>query len=62
MKRVVRVGLFDVVKKELIHNSCYVVAEWKQQNEDIWNFLPPSKSESLNPILFRSTQKDDLNR
>ena len=62
VKRVVRVGLFDVVKKELIHNSAYIVAEWKQTNEDIWSFQPSSKTDSLNPILFRSTQKDDLNR
>ena len=62
VKRVVRVGLFDDVKKELIHNSAFVVAEWNPNNEDIWTFQPASRNESLNPILFRSTPKDDLNR
>ena len=28
VKRVIRIGLFDKVKRELVHNSAQVVAEW----------------------------------
>lgn len=38
VKRVVRMGLYDTVKQELIFNSAQVVAEWTQSNEDVWTF------------------------
>lgn len=62
VKRIVRVGLFDVNNRELIFNCAHVIADWNQANEDVWQFMPASKAESLNPLLFRTTAIDDLNR
>ena len=59
VKRVVRVGLFDTVKRDLIYNSAHVVALYNKKQEDIWNFQKTEPA-SLNPILFRTAQ--DLNR
>lgn len=38
VKRVIRVGLFDSIKRELIFNTAQVVATWNQTNEDVWTF------------------------
>jgi hypothetical protein len=35
-----------------------VEANWQASSEDKWTF--PKLATSLNPILFRSTKKDDL--
>lgn len=59
VKRCVRVGLFDKVKQDFIYNSSAVVATWSAKQEDIWTFKDVN---SLNPLLFRSTQEDDLNK
>ena len=60
LKRVVRVGLYDTVKEDLIFNSTYVLATWTPKQSDVWSFSKDATS--LNPLLFRSTQADDLNR
>jgi hypothetical protein len=60
LKRVVRVGLYDTVKEDLIYNSTYVLATWTPKQSDVWSFSKDAAS--LNPLLFRSTQADDLNR
>jgi len=31
MKRVVRVALYDTVKKDLIYNTSHVVAQWTEK-------------------------------
>lgn len=36
------------------------MAEWNPANEDVWEFN--QKAESLNPVYFRTTATDDLNR
>lgn len=59
MKRCVRVALFDKVKQDFIYNSSHVIAEWSAKQTDIWSF---KDTNSLNPLLFRSTEEDDLNR
>lgn len=60
-KRVIRVGLFDNVKQDLIYNSAQVVASWTSNQEDIWTFNH-KETNSLNPVMFRTTESDDLNR
>lgn len=62
VKRVVRVGLFDNVKQDLIFNSAQIVASWNQGSEDIWEFNNGPSASNLNPIIFRTTQIDDLNK
>jgi hypothetical protein len=61
VKRVVRIGLYDKANHDLIANSCQVLAEWTPANEDVWTFSSTAPG-SLNPVLFRTTQKEDLNR
>ena len=57
-KRAVRIGIFDTKRKEYFANAVQVEARWEQKAEDKWLF---SKTvSSLNPVLFRSTKKDDL--
>jgi hypothetical protein len=48
------------VKEDLIYNSTYVLATWTPKQSDVWSFSKDAAS--LNPLLFRSTQADDLNR
>lgn len=57
-KRAVRIGIFDSSKKEYFANACQVEARWEQNAEDKWLFSKTNVS--LNPVLFRSTKKDDL--
>jgi len=58
VKRAVRIGIFDSKKKDFIANAIQVEANWQASSEDKWIF---SKTPvSLNPVLFRSTKKDDL--
>jgi len=45
----------------MIFNSVQVVAEWTAKQEDIWT-INNTVSSSLNPILFRTTLNDDLNK
>lgn len=61
MKRVIRVGLYDTMKQDLVYNSTFVVATWTPKQQDIWSFNNKATS-SLNPLLFRTCQSDDLNR
>jgi hypothetical protein len=42
-----------------LFNTAHVVAKWAANAEDCWSF--PEK-ESLNPVLFRSTELDSLNK
>lgn len=55
MKRVIRVGLYDTMKQDLVYNSTHVVATWSSKQEDIWTFNKTDAA-SLNPLLFRTTQ------
>ena len=55
VKRAVRIGIFDVKKKEFFANAVQVEATWQENAEDKWIF-----PKLLNPVLFRSTQKDNL--
>lgn len=58
VKRALRIGIFNATKKEYIANAVQVEARWESSAEDKWLF---NKSNiSLNPLLFRSTKKDDL--
>ena len=58
VKRAVRIGIFDSKKKTYISNAVQIEAKWEQKAEDKWNFT--KSNTSLNPVLFRSTRKDDL--
>lgn len=60
MKRAVRVGLYDTVKKEYLANAVQVNALYSgSEAEDIWQF-PNPRDFGLNPLLFRSSNKDDI--
>ena len=56
--RAVRIGIFDSVKKEYFANAVQVEAKLQPNTEDKWVFT--KSNVSLNPVLFRSTRKDDL--
>ena len=56
--RAVRIGIFDSVKKEYYANAVQVEAKLQPNTEDKWVFT--KSTTSLNPVLFRSTRKDDL--
>lgn len=58
VKRAVRIGIFNSETKDYIANAVQVEANWAASAEDKWTF---SKEKfSLNPVLFRSTKKDNL--
>lgn len=57
-KRAVRIGIFDTKRKEYFANAVQVEASWAANAEDKWIFSKTNVS--LNPVLFRSTKKDDL--
>ena len=61
VKREVRIGLYEKVKQELIFNCAHVVAH-ADKKPDSWNFKAASESVNLNPVVFRTTTQDDLNR
>ena len=50
--------MFDSKKSDFIANAVQVEATWQASAEDKWIF--PKTNVSLNPVLFRSTKKDDL--
>ena len=54
VKREVRVGLFDQVKKDLIFNCAHVVAHPSNKKETDWNFKTAAAAD-LNPLVFRTT-------
>jgi hypothetical protein len=56
VKRVIRMGLYDTVKQDLVYNSAHVVATWTSKQEDIWTVAKDS------PLLFRCTIEEDLNK
>ena len=56
--RAVRIGIFDAIKKEYFANAVQVEAKLQANTEDKWVFT--KSNISLNPVLFRSTRKDDL--
>ena len=58
VKRAVRIGVFDLQKKEYLANAVQVEAKLLEKTEDKWVFAKTNIS--LNPVLFRSNQKDDL--
>ena len=58
-KRAIRIGIFDTVKKEYIANAIQVEANWQASAADKWQFVK-NNTNSLNPALFRTTQKDNL--
>ena len=57
-KRAVRIGIFDTKKREYFANAVQVEARKADNAEDKWLFT--KSNVSLNPVLFRSTKKDDL--
>lgn len=57
VKRAIRIGIFDKKNKVYIANAVQCEARWENNAEDKWLF----DKKALNPILFRSTKKDDLN-
>lgn len=60
VKRAIRVGLYDIMKKEFIANSAQVNVLYSGETaEDIWQFST-LKENGLNPILFKSASKDEL--
>ena len=58
-KRAVRIGIFDKTKREYVANAVQVEADWAENARDKWIFKKTNTS--LNPVLFRSTKRDDLN-
>lgn len=58
VKRAVRIGVFDLQKKEYLANAVQVEAKLLEKTEDKWVFAKTNVS--LNPVLFRSNKKDDL--
>ena len=53
-----RIGIFDTKKREYFANAVQVEARKADNAEDKWLFT--KSNVSLNPVLFRSTKKDDL--
>ena len=58
MKRAVRIGIFDSKRKQYFANAVQIPATWSQKAEDKWEFSVGKNT--LNPVLFRSTAKDNL--
>ena len=58
VKRAVRIGLFNHATKDYFANAVQVEASWAPNVEDKWTFRRDAKS--LNPVLFRSTESDNL--
>lgn len=56
--RAVRIGIFDSARREYLANAVQIEAKLQANTEDKWVFA--KSSSSLNPVLFRSTRKDDL--
>ena len=54
--RVIRVGIFDETKKDFLFNTAHVKATWVSGAEDKWTF---PDLDSLNPLLFRTTEQDE---
>lgn len=59
VKRAVRIGLYDTVKKDFIINAVQVNAQYKEEDEDIWSFNA-QKEHGTNPVLFRTSDKDEV--
>jgi hypothetical protein len=55
----VRIGLYDTVKKDFIYNSAQVNAIYNQVDEDIWKFNA-WKDNGTNPVLFKTAQRDEI--
>jgi len=58
VKRAVRIGIFNAAKKDYLANAVQVEARWEASAEDKWLFNKTNVS--LNPVLFRSTRKDNI--
>jgi hypothetical protein len=59
VKRAVRIGLFDTVKKQLVMNSVQVNALYNPSDEDVWEFNPWGAI-GPNPVLFKTSSKDEI--
>ena len=59
VKRMIRMGLFDTVKKDFIYNAVQVNALYNQVDEDIWKFNA-WRDNGTNPILFKTSNKDEV--
>jgi hypothetical protein len=55
----VRIGLYDTVKKDFIANAVQVNALYNQEDEDIWKFNA-WRDNGTNPVLFKTANKDEL--
>lgn len=62
VKRSVRVGIYDAIKKDYCYNAVQCPALYSGEvAEDIWNFQAPREN-GLNPILFRCANRDDIKK
>lgn len=55
----VRIGLFDTVKRDFIINAVQVNALYNQVDEDVWKFNA-WKDNGTNPVLFKTSNRDDF--
>ena len=51
IKRLVKVCLYDEKRSCFVGSSCFLVANWRQQEQDIWNF---EQSEDRDIVEFRT--------
>ena len=57
----VRIGLYDTVKRDFILNAVQVNALYNQVDEDIWHFNA-WRDNGTNPVLFKTAVRDDYCR
>ena len=55
----IRIGLFDTVKKDFIYNAVQVNALYNQVDEDVWKFNA-WRDNGTNPVLFKTSNKDEV--
>lgn len=59
VKRMIRMGLYDTVKKDFIYNAVQVNALYNQVDEDVWKFNA-WRDNGTNPVLFKTSNKDEV--
>ena len=59
VKRAVRIGLYDMAKKDFIVNAVQINALYNADDEDIWKFNA-WKDNGTNPVLFKIAQREEI--
>lgn len=57
VNRVVKVGFFNNQLGRIVHGTCFLQAEWEEENEDIWKFNSIGDV-GTNPLVCKWSDKD----